>query len=160
MQSMRYHNSTGGPDFIARYFFRRLALARRASDKPSVQYNSALAETILVFVGFPLTGLASFVLILSLRWAPTSVAKWFGLSPRIGVFVIAVFALVVGHWWLGKRLTHYRNDRTIYLGFATDWDKRIVFWQKFAVVVICALLLPFVALLMTFGTQVVTRAFD
>src|SRR5271170_2627301 len=100
MQSMRNQNSTGGLDFIARYFFRRLALAHGDSDKPSVQYNSALVETILVFVGFPLIGLASFVLILSLRWAPTSIAKWFGFSPRIGMLVIVVFVLVVGHWLL------------------------------------------------------------
>jgi hypothetical protein len=115
---MRNPNSTERLDVIARYFFRPLALAHRDSDKPSVQYNSALVETILVFVGLPLIGLASFVLILSLRWAPTSVAKWFGLSPRIGMFVIVVFALVVGHCWLGNKFTQYRDDRTIYLGFA------------------------------------------
>jgi hypothetical protein len=157
---MRNQNSTERLDVIARYFFRRLALAHRDSDKPSVQYNNALVETILVFVGFPLIGLASFVLILSLRWAPTTIAKWFGMSPRIGMIVIVVFALFAGHWWLGKRFTQYRDDRTIYLRFATDSDQRIVFWQKFTVVVVCALLAPFLSLLMTFGTQVVTRAFE
>jgi hypothetical protein len=153
-------NSTERPGVIARYFFRRLALAHRVSDKPSVQYNTALVETILVFVGFPFIGLVSFVLILSLRWAQETVAKWFGLSPRVGMILIVVFALVLGHWLLTKRLAQYRDDRIIYLRFATDSDRRIVFWQKFIVICVCVFVIPFLALLVTFGTQVITRAFD
>ena len=65
-------NAVEKPDFIARYFLRRLAMAYRESPsrKPSIQYTNALLETILIFIGLPMMGLASLVLIPSLRWAP------------------------------------------------------------------------------------------
>ena len=86
-------------DFIARYFLRRLAMAHRASPsrKPSIQYTHALLETILIFVGMPMLGLASFVLIPSLRWAPDTIAKWFGFSPRGGLIILYVLSLIIGH---------------------------------------------------------------
>src|ERR1700722_1539719 len=48
-------SGTKRPDFIARYFLRRLAMAHRDSPtrKPSIQYTNALVETILMFVGLP-----------------------------------------------------------------------------------------------------------
>jgi hypothetical protein len=147
-------------DVIARYFLRRLALAHLKSHKPSVQYNNALADTIGVFVAFPVVGFASSVLILSLRWAPHTIAKWFGLSPRIWMIAIVVLSMLGGHRWLNKRLTRYREDRTLYLNFSSDSDRRIVFWQTLTVFAICAMLIPFLALVATFGTQVITTAFD
>ena len=148
------------PDLIARYFIRRLALAHRKWNKPSVQYNNALADTVGVFVAFPLVAFASFILILSLRWAPNTVAKVFGLSPGVGMIMIVVFSMVVGYLWLNGRLKKYREDRSIYLRFATESDRRVVFWQKIIVFVVCAIVIPFLALLVTFGTQVITKAFD
>jgi hypothetical protein len=150
------------PDFIARYFLRRLAIAHRASPtrKLSIQYTNALLETILIFVGLPMLGVASVVLIPSIRWAPNTIAKWFGLSPRVALFVLWILSLVVGYWWLGKRLKKYRQDRSTYMQFASEKDTQIAFWQKVGVLLACGIVLPILALLVTFGTQVFTRAFD
>ena len=153
-------NLTKQPDVIARYFLRRFALAQRKSDKPSVQFNNALADTIGVFVVFPIIGFASFILILSHRWAPNTIAKWFGLSPQVEMIAIAILSMVGGYWGLNKRLKQYRDDRTTYLSFATELDRRIVIWQKLIVFAVCAMLVPFLSLLVTFGTQVITKAFD
>jgi hypothetical protein len=152
----------GKPDFIARYFLRRLALAHRAAParKSSIQYLNALLETILIFVGLPMLGLASLILIPSLRWAPNTIANFFGLSPRLGLIILCVLSLVVGHWWLGNRLNKYREDRTVYSQFDTVKDSRIVFWQKFGVSLVCGIVLPLLAMFVTFGTQVITKAFD
>jgi hypothetical protein len=149
-------------DFIARYFLRRLAKAHRESPtrKPSIQYTNALVETILIFVGFPMLGLASLILIPSIRWAPNTIAKWFGLSPRIGLIILCILSLVVGHWWLGQRLKKYREDRSVYLQFNTEKDTQIAFWQKVSVILVCGIVFPLLAMLVTFGTQVITRAFD
>jgi hypothetical protein len=149
-------------DFITRYFLRRLAKAHRESPtrSPSIQYTNALVETIYIFVGLPVVGLASLILIPSLRWAPNTIAKWFGLSPRIGLIIMCVMSLVIGHRWLGQRLKKYREDRSVYLQFDTERDTKIAFWQKVSVTVVCAIVLPFLAMLVTFGTQVITRAFD
>lgn len=100
-------NLTKQPDIIARYFLRRFALAQRKPDKPSVQFNNALADTIGVFVVFPIIGLASFILILSHRWAPNTIAKWFGLSPQVGMIAIVILSMVGGYWGLNKRLKQY-----------------------------------------------------
>ena len=70
-------------------------------------------------------------------------------------------SLVVGRWWLGRRLTKYRDeDRAMYSRFDTPQDTRIVFWQKFCVLVLCGIILPLLAMFVTFGAQVFTKAFD
>jgi succinate dehydrogenase/fumarate reductase cytochrome b subunit len=155
-------NSSGGPDFIARYFLRRLAMAHRESPsrKPSIQYSNALLETILIFVGLPMLGIASLILIPSLRWAPNTTAKWLSASPWGDVLVVGILSLVVGHLCFGKRFKKYREDRSAYTQFASTRDARIVFWQRFIVFIICAVVLPLLAMLVTFGKQVITRAFD
>jgi len=150
------------PNFIARYFLRRLAIAHRASPtrKPSIQYTNALLDTILIFVGLPMLGFASLILIPSLRWAPNTIARWFGLSPRLGLLALWILSLLAGHWWLGKQLKKYREDRSEYLQFATEKDAQIAFWQKTAVLLVCGIVLPLLAMFVTFGQQVITKAFD
>jgi hypothetical protein len=73
---------------------------------------------------------------------------------------MCVLSLVIGHWWLGPRLKKYREDRSAYLQFDTERDTRIAFWQKVSATLVCVIVRPFLALLVTFGTQVITRAFD
>jgi hypothetical protein len=70
-------------DFVTRYFLRRLAIARHRvpTRKLGTQYTDALLETILIFVGLPMLGVASLILIPSLRWAPNTIAKWIAYSP-------------------------------------------------------------------------------
>lgn len=54
---------------IDRYFFRRLAIARRkAFVSLSGPYHEALAEVILVFLALPAAGLLSFVGLSTMKW--------------------------------------------------------------------------------------------
>jgi hypothetical protein len=108
----------------------------------------------------PMLGIASLILIPSSRWAANTIAKWFGYSPWGGVIIIMILSIAVGHLWIGKRFEKYREDRSVYAQFASEKDSRIVAWQKFIVFVVCAIVLPFLAMYITFGNQVITRAFE
>jgi hypothetical protein len=157
-------NPTGTekPDLIARYFLRRLAMAHRESPsrKPSIQYTNALVETILIFVGLPMIALASIVLIPNLRWVSQILPKG-SRFPQLGFAIILwTLSVVIGHLWLGPRVKKYRQDRSAFTEFASTRDARIVSWQRFIVFTVCAIVLPFLAMLFTFGTQVITRAFE
>jgi hypothetical protein len=162
MTSPEDPNATGMRDFVTRYFLRRLAIARQSASmrRPETQYTDALLETILIFVGMPMLGVTSVILITSLRWAPNAIAKWFGYWPRGGVIILSILSIVVGRLWLRKRFEKYREDRAIYKQFASEKDSRIVAWQRFIVFLVCAIILPFLGLYLTFGNQVITRAFD
>jgi len=105
--------ATDKRDFVTRYFLRRLAIARHRvpTRKLGTQYTDALLETILIFVGLPMLGIASLILIPSLRWAPNTIAKWFGYSPWSGVIFIGILSVAVGRVWIGKRFEKYREDR-------------------------------------------------
>jgi hypothetical protein len=103
-------------------------------------------------------GLASAVMIASLRWAPSSLVKWFGWSLRGELLILGFLILILGRWRLGKKLNKYRSDQNAYLSYSAETDYRIAFWQKFMVLLICGILVPSVAVIITFGTQVLTRA--
>lgn len=150
------------PDFIARYFLRRLAMAHRESPrrKPSIQYTNALVETILIFVGMPVIGLASVLLITSLRWGPLILTKSPGFSQLGGAAILWLFSVIVGHIWLGHRFKKYREDRSAFLQLNTAKDFRIASWQKATVFLACGILLPVLAMYITFGNQAITRAFE
>ena len=155
-------NSPEKPDFIARYFLRRLAIAHRDSPsrKPSIQYTNALLETILVFVGMPLIGLASLVLIPSLRWAPNTLAKWSSVSHFGLATILWIVSTGIGHIWLGHRFKKYRDDHSAYLQLSSDRDFKIASWQKATILLACGIVLPLLAMYITFGNEVITRAFD
>jgi hypothetical protein len=149
-------------DFVTRYFLRRLAIARHRvpTRKLGRQYTDALLETILIFVGLPMLGVGSLILIPSLRWAPNTIAQWIAYSPWGVAIVIGILSVAVGRLWIGRRLDKYREDRSIYTQFASEKDSRIVAWQRFIVFVVCAIVLPLLAMYVTFGNQVIKRAFD
>jgi hypothetical protein len=140
------------PDFIARYFLRRLAMAHRQSPsrKPSIQYTNAFVETILIFVGMPVIGLTSIALLSSLRWAPQILPKGHGFSQLGVAIIIWTLSVIIGHLWLGPRLKKYREDRSAYSEFASTRDARIVSWQRFIVFIVCAIVLPLLTLFVTF----------
>lgn len=155
-------NSIEKPDFIARYFLRRLAMAHRESPsrKPSIQYIIALVETIFIFVGMPMIGLASIVLIPSLRWAPNNLAKWSSISHFGLALILWILSLIVGHIWLGRKFKKYRDGRSAYLQFNSARDAKIAFWQRTVAFFVCAIALPLLVMYITFGNQVITRAFE
>jgi hypothetical protein len=86
--------------------------------------------------------------------------KWFGFSPLGGVIILSILSLIVGHIWLGTRFKKYKDDRSAYLQLNTDRDFKIASWQKATVLIACGIVLPFLAMLVTFGNQVITRGFD
>jgi hypothetical protein len=143
---------TERPDFIARYFLRRLAMAHRESPsrKPSIQYTNAFVETILIFVGMPMIGLTSTVLLSSLRWAPQILPKGHGFSRLGAAIIVWTLSVIIGHLWLEPRLKKYREDRSTYSEFASTRDARIVSWQRFIVFNVCAIVLPLLTLFVTF----------
>jgi hypothetical protein len=97
------------PDFIARYFLRRLAMAHHESPsrKPSIQHINALVDTILVFVGMPVIALASLLLIPSLRWAPQIFPKWTSFSQLGLALILWIVSVIIGHIWLGRKFKKY-----------------------------------------------------
>ena len=138
----------GKPDFIARYFLRRLAMAHRERPdrKPRIQYTNAFVETILIFVAMPMGGLASVALLAILRWAPQVLPKGFGFSQMGAALALWSLSVVVGYLWLGPRLKKYREDPSAYIEFATTRDARVASWQRFIVFTICAIVLPLLIL--------------
>jgi hypothetical protein len=155
-------NSSGESDFITRYFLRRLAMAHRESPnrKPSIQYTNALVETILVFIGMPMIAFASLVFIPSLHWAPQIVPKWTRYSQLEFALMLWILSVIIGHIWLGRKFKKYQDDRSAYLQFNSARDSKIASRQRFIVFIICAIVLPLLAMLVTFGKQVITRAFE
>jgi hypothetical protein len=83
------------------------------------------------------------------------------VNPKYwGGIVGGLTLLILGRWWFGKKLSKYLGDRTAYLAFDSEADSRIASWQKWTVLLLCILIIPFLARLFTFGTQVLTKAFD
>jgi hypothetical protein len=154
--------ATDKHDFVTRYFLRRLAMAHRESPsrKPSIQHTNALVETILVFVGMPVAAVASLILIPSLRWAPQILPKWTSVSQLGLALMLWILSVIVGHLWLGRKFKKYRNDRSAYLQFDSARDSKIASWQRTVVFFVCAIVLPLLAMYITFGNQVATRAFE
>jgi hypothetical protein len=150
------------PDVIARYFLRRLAMAHRQSPnrKAWIQYNDALVATITLFVGMPVIAVASLILIPCLRWAPQIFPKWTRFSQLGLALMLWIPSVIIGHIWLGRKLKEYRADRTAYFQFNSARDSQIASWQRIVVFFVCAIVLPLLALYITFGNQVITRAFD
>jgi hypothetical protein len=150
------------PDWIARYFLRRLAMAHRESPnrKPWIQHNKALVETILVFVGMPVIAIASLILIPSLRWAPQIFPKWTSFSQLGFALMLWILSVIIGHMWLGPKFKKYRDDRSAYLQFNSAKDRKIASWQRTITFFACAIVLPLLAMYVTFDNQVITRAFE
>jgi hypothetical protein len=145
-------NAADKPDFIARYFLRRLAMAHRHSPsrKSSIQFTNALVDTILVFVGLPILGLLGIVMLSSLRWAPQILMNGPDFSQLSFGITLWIVSLVIGHLWLGPRLKKYKEYNSAYSEFASARDARIVSWQRLIVFVVCAMVLPLLTLFVTF----------
>jgi hypothetical protein len=134
---------------LERYFLRRLAIAHRVYGKPRVRYANALADTILVFIAAPAAGILTFILILSLSWAPNPITRVFGISPQLETIVGAAALMFIGHRLLNKQMRNLTaREPDSYLLFSTARDGSIVFWQKTIVLVVSGILLPSAALLL------------
>jgi len=146
--------SLRGPDVVAQYFLRRLAMAYR--DKPRraqlAQHSNALAATMFLFVMLPIVGLANFVLLLSLRWTSIATATSFGNWPKIGMYSLVPISMVLGYLLLAKRLKPFGPKYShLYTQFDTERDRTIARWLEFGAVVMAAAVLPFLGLFLAFG---------
>lgn len=141
--------SASESDAISRYFLRRLAIATHKEHvSASTPYYEALVEVILVFMALPAIAVFSFVSLSTMKWwRPIMEEQWPWLSAKAGGLTIGFLTLLISYFWLGKRFGRYRFERPAMVEFDTDRDRRIAYWQKFIVVVLCGLVAPWLGIL-------------
>ena len=113
---------------------------------------SALFEVTLVAVLAPGAAIFSCVLITSLRWAPTFGRAHPNFSPKLFVLALSILGVAAGNAWFGRLFNKYRTMPDACASFDTEQDQRIVFWQKWIVLLGCGAVIPVLAMLWTFGT--------
>ena len=93
-----------------RYFLRRLALARRRPTKFHADaYSSALFEVTVVAVLMPCLAIFSFVLMTSLKWAPTFEHAHPNFSPKIAGLVLGFLPFGAGRAFFRRLRQASRN---------------------------------------------------
>jgi hypothetical protein len=136
---------------VTRYFLRRYAQARRKSYNANafVPYSNAAFEVSLVFVALPAIAVFSTVLISSVKWAPPQP----GAAPLVASRYFAVILLLVfvgiGHWHFFRKFRRYRTDPSECADFDGEADQRIIYWQKFAALVLFGVVIPWIAIAIT-----------
>ena len=137
--------------WVDRYFLRSLALARRVPRSwPGTSYSEALFQVTAVAVLMPFTAVFSCVLITSFIWAPTFADAHPNFSPMITALVVGFLVIGIGNVWLRRRFRNFPPDA--WADFDTDRDRRIVFWQKRIILVVCGVVIPVLAAIVTLGT--------
>lgn len=137
-----------GLGWVDRYFLRRFALARRAAkSSPATPYSEALFEVTLVAVLAPSMAVFSCVLMTSLKWAPAFAHTHPNFSPRMASLVFAFLAIGGGNAWLRHRFRRLSPDA--WADFDADSDRRMVFWQKRIIFLICGVVIPVLAVIVT-----------
>jgi hypothetical protein len=131
-------------DFITRYFLRRLAIARRnPNNNAGSAFFEAKLEVTLVVIALPLLGLVGFLLLGSLHWiSPAEAARHPLPNKTVAVLTVWGLCTFAGNIWLNRRYARYATDPTLCQEFDSERDREIVGWQRFAVFVICAIVLP------------------
>jgi hypothetical protein len=133
------------PGFVARYFPRRLAEARRRKTRAS-PVESAMAETISIF--FALCHCISIER--SLHDVDLRARRGPILVPRItAVSRSGVGRGVVGgrtHFF-GWRFGHYVRDPSATIGFDSEDDRRIVFRQTLVLTVLYIFVIPIASIM-------------
>lgn len=124
-------------------------MAKRNRKRHEDPYSSALFEVTLVAIAAPCLAVFSCVLITSLKWAPNFGWRWHGLSPTSIGLIIAALAFLGGGVLFARRFRRYREDDFVWQAFDTENDRRVVFWQKVAILTGCGLVVPWVALALT-----------
>lgn len=134
--------------WMDRYFLRRFALARRAPKSHlATPYSEALFEVTVVAVLAPCMAVFSCVLMTSLKWAPTFAHTHPNFSPRIASLVFASLAIGAGNAWLRWRFRRFPSDA--WADFDTESDRRMIFWQKRIILLVCGAVIPVLAVIVT-----------
>jgi hypothetical protein len=61
-------------------------------------------------------------------------------------FAVVSIAVLAGNAWLGSRFKKYKTNLIPCLEFASEKDRRIAFWQKFRVIMLCGLVAPWLGI--------------
>jgi hypothetical protein len=132
---------------VARYFLRRYAQARRNPNNANafVPYSTAAFEVSLLFVGLPAIAIFSALLITSLKWAPPQPGSSNVYSARYFGVILFLFFCGVGHWYFFCKFRRYREDPSASAEFDSEADRRIIYRQKFAAIVLSGLVIPLIA---------------
>lgn len=151
MNSSQKELPGGRVGWMARYFLRRLALARRdPRNSATAAYSNALFELTLVVVLMPCLAIFSCVLIASVKWAPTFARAHPNFSPKVAGLVIGFLAFGAGNVWLRRRFRELQVMPSACAYFDTKEDRRVACWQKLVVVSVCGAVIPLLAIAVTF----------
>jgi len=146
-------------DVITRYFLRRFAQARRNPKNATswVPYWNAALETSYLFIALPFAALFAIVLITSLRWPLVSrmTYNYLGTWPTYLILALVFFAL--GNFFLIKKFRKYQLNPAICAEFDSERDREIIFRQKTVGFVLAAIVIPLVALVVTFWPAISGR---
>ncbi len=98
----------------------------------------------------PCIAIFSCILISSLRWAPAFGTRYPGFSPRLALLIVGCLAFLAGGVWFRRRFIGIRSRMSDCGAFDTDDDRRIIVCQKIAILSICGLVIPLLAVALTF----------
>jgi hypothetical protein len=148
------------PDFLTKYFLRRLAIARRERryNNRGAEHNEALFELLFFIVLLPVGGLATFAIILSLRWMPGGHAVSNSLPSLyfLGA-ALTIVCYLIGRRILSARYKRYLQEPVSFLGFNTERDRRIAHRQKALAILTFGVAMPGIAAVIVFWGWVVTH---
>lgn len=146
------------PDFLTRYFLRRLAAVQRERRRPPAggppigssgiprAYSRALSDAAALFVLLPGIALFSIAASITLTLQPTVLSAAPAGSPLVLVLLATFVLVLLGHVGLGLRLRRFRNDLGAARAYDTERDREIAFWQRLIVTALCGFAAPLCAL--------------
>lgn len=114
---------------------------------PSVPIWAAIVEVMVVVILAPMIAALSFVGLSTMKWWVLGTSSsWVLASKYALVIVMFCMALFGGRWWLRRKFAKCIADTDVCLTFDTERDRRIVYWQKFSILVICGMIIPWLGL--------------
>ncbi len=141
------------PDFLTKYFLRRLAIARRERryNNRGAEHNEALFELLFFIVLLPVGGLATFAIILSLHWM--NGAHEVSDSLPFLYFLgggLTIVCYLIGRRILAGRYRRYLQEPVSFLGFSSERDRRIAHRQKAVAILAFGVAMPGIAAVIAF----------
>jgi hypothetical protein len=98
----------------------------------------------------PFAAIYSTGLILNLRWHLIDRAHADLLTDKVFVPILLLVVLTVGHFVLIKSFAEYRHNSGICAEYDSARDREIISLQRFITFAVCAIVIPFIALVVAF----------
>jgi hypothetical protein len=133
---------------ITRYFLRRYAQAKRNAKhvNASVSYSNAVMELSLLLFAVPTAALFSTIFILSSKAPLVSSAHVDPLAARSAGVSLFVVATATGYFWLKRSFRRYLLDPSLCTKFDSERDRKIVYWQRFAALMVGGVVVPWLVI--------------